>query len=81
MPLKDAERLISDMRKNSELRYGAYDCSGGAALKDYFQSRGYVFDDYEWEDAANSMRLKAVDAEAAAEIMDIREWYKFMRGL
>jgi hypothetical protein len=81
MSLKDAERYILDIRSDADLRCGAYDCADGASLPLYFSSRGYVFNDHEWEDAANSMRLKAADEEAAAECMDIREWYRHMRSL
>jgi hypothetical protein len=81
MSIKDAERLILDIRSNANLRNGAYNCNGGTSLQSYFVAQGYVFNDYEWEDAANAMRLKAADEESAAEIMDIREWYRHMRSL
>jgi hypothetical protein len=81
MSLKDAEKLILDIRSDADLRNGAYLCNDGISLQSYFSARGYIFNDYEWEDAANSMRLKAADEEAAAELMDIREWYRHMRSL
>jgi hypothetical protein len=79
MAMKDAERLITDMREDAGLRHGAYGCADGNSLREFFAGKGYSFDDLEWENAANSMRLKAADAESAEEILEIREWYRFMR--
>jgi hypothetical protein len=79
--MQDAEKLIFDMRGDSELRNGAYLCKDGPEFKAYLETRGYHFQDHEFEDAANSMRLKAGNMEEAAELMEIRQWYNFMRGL
>lgn len=81
MPMQDAQKLIFDMRGDSELRKGAYLCADGTAFKLYLETRGYHFLDHEFEDAANSMRLRAGNMEEAAELMEIRQWYNFMRGL
>jgi hypothetical protein len=81
MPMSDAERLLHDMRINHELRIGAYECENGISMQAYFIARGYVFTDHEWDNALSSLRLKARDEEAAAEIIEIREWYKYMRGI
>jgi hypothetical protein len=80
MPMQDAQKLIFDMRGDSELRKGAYLCADGKAFKSYLESHGYDFQDHEFENAANSMRLKAGNMEEAAELMEIRQWYTFMRG-
>jgi hypothetical protein len=80
MSIQDARKLIYDMRVNSELRNSAYLCSNGAEFKTYLELRGYNFKDNEFEDAANSMNLRSGNSEESAELMEIRQWYIFMRG-
>jgi hypothetical protein len=79
--IQNAEKLMIDMRGSLSLRSAAYECCDGTAFSGFLASKGYIFVDAEFEDAVNSMRLKARDEAAASEILEIRQWYKMMRGL
>lgn len=81
MPMTDAEKLVHDIRRDPAFRTEAYECTDGISFQAFLISRGYVFNDHEWENALNAMRLSARDEEAACEITEIREWYRYMRGV
>lgn len=80
MSMIDAFRCIARCRSDAAFRGEAYNADGADGFRFWLAVSGYRFLDHELADAFSSLKLRAVDAEEAEELDELKGWFQAMDG-
>lgn len=78
MPIRNAIYLLSAIENNADLRETLYQCADAEELQKCLTSRGYVFDNNEFEDAVNYLHVQCQTLENARLLLQKAEWLRFL---
>jgi hypothetical protein len=78
MSIRNAIFLLNAIDNDCRLRDRIYSCTDHDELMKCFKSLGYIFDEYEFEDAVNHLHVQCQTVENAQLLLQKAEWLRYV---
>lgn len=78
MPINNVICLLKAIETDTNLRDSMYRCTDSKELESYLKSLGYIFDNYEFEDAVNYLHVQCQSLENAQLLLQKAEWLRYL---
>lgn len=78
MSIRNAILLLNAIDNDGKLRDQIYSCKDYDELMNCFQSLGYHFDEYEFEDAVNHLHVQCQTVENAQLLHQKADWLRYL---